>query len=75
MVRLRTQDQLHHAAALIRTGRIPDGLRLAADPLEDLPAAEHNKLVSTVTRQVIDAVPAKARGRPAYRELTDRIIA
>ncbi len=75
MVRLRTQVQLHHAAALIRTGKIPDGLRLAADLLEELPAAEHNKVVSTVARQVIDAVPVKERGRPAYRELTDRVIA
>lgn len=67
MVRLRTQVQLHHAAALIRTGDIPQGLRLAADLLEDLPVVEHNDLVPAVARQVIDAAPAGERGRPAYR--------
>jgi hypothetical protein len=33
------------------------------------------KLMTTIARQVIDAIPAKERGRTAYQELTDRIIA
>lgn len=36
-VRSRTQVGLHQAAALIRGGHIPDGLRLAADLLDGLP--------------------------------------
>ena len=74
MARLRTQVQLHHAAALIRTGDIPQGLRLAADLLENLPVTEHNRLVQAVARQVIEAVPTGERSQPAYRELTGRII-
>lgn len=75
MARLRTQVQLHHAAALIRTGMIPEGLRLAADLLEQLPAAQHNQLVHAVARQVIDAVPTEERRRPVFRELTDYVTA
>ncbi len=74
MTRLRTQVQLHHAAALIRTGHLPDGLRLAADLLEELPPADRNNLVLTIAQRVIDAVPLNERSRPAYRELTDRVI-
>lgn len=72
MTQLRTQVRLHHAAALIRSGHIPDGLRLAADLLEELPIEQHNGLLRAVANQVAEAVPVKERGRPAYRELTDR---
>ena len=75
MSRLKTQVQLHHAAALIRGGHIPDGLRQAADLLDQLPESQHNELVRTVARQVIGAVPVKERGRPIYRELTERVAA
>lgn len=73
MSRLRTQVQLHHASALIRDGHIPDGLRLAADVLDQLPAQQHNELLRTVARQVVDAVPDRERGQSAYRALTDRV--
>ncbi|WP_374272171.1 helix-turn-helix domain-containing protein [Actinoplanes sp. M2I2] len=73
LTRLRTQVQLHHAAALIRNGHVPDGLRLAADLLEQLPPEQHNELLRTVARQVIDAVPHKERRRPMFREVTDRV--
>ncbi|WP_433650502.1 hypothetical protein ACQP2C_29280 [Micromonospora zamorensis] len=67
--RLRTQVRLHQAAALCRNGHIPDGLRLAADLLDQLPAEQHNELVRAVARQVADA----ERHRPAYGELMERV--
>jgi len=75
MTRLRTQVRLHHAAALIRSGEIPGGLRLAAELLDELPTEQHNRLVRAVSQQVINAVPVKERGQPAYLELTDRTSA
>lgn len=75
MSRLRTQVQLHHAAALVRGGHIPGGLSQAADLLDRLPEEQHNERLRTVARQIIGAVPATERGRPMYRELTDRMIA
>jgi transcriptional regulator with XRE-family HTH domain len=71
--RLRAQVQLHQAARLIRGGHIPDGLRLAADLLDELPADQHNHLLRSVARQVVDAVPVSERRRPAFGELTDRV--
>lgn len=73
MSRLRTQVQLHHASALIRKGHIPDGLRLAAGVLDELPSNQHNEFLRSVARQVISAVPGAERDRPAYLELTDRV--
>ncbi|WP_327035790.1 helix-turn-helix transcriptional regulator [Micromonospora ureilytica] len=71
--RLRTQVQLHQAAALCRSGHIPDGLRLAADLLDQLPAEQHNELVRAVARQVAAAVPDAERHRPVYGELVERV--
>lgn len=71
--RLRTQVQLHQAAALCRGGHIPDGLRLAADLLDGLPAEQHNELVRVVARQVAAAVPETERRRPVYGELMERV--
>ncbi|MGC4866394.1 helix-turn-helix domain-containing protein [Micromonospora sp. DT53] len=71
--RLRTQVQLHQAAALCRDGHIPDGLRLAADLLDQLPAEQHNALVRAVARQVATAVPHDERHRPDYGELIERV--
>ncbi|MEU1248903.1 helix-turn-helix domain-containing protein [Micromonospora arida] len=71
--RLRTQVQLHQAAALCRNGYIPDGLRLAADLLDQLPAEQHNELVRAVARHVAAAVPQAERHRPDYGELVDRV--
>ncbi|MCG5464251.1 helix-turn-helix domain-containing protein [Micromonospora sp. MED01] len=73
--RLRAQVQLHQAARLIRGGHIPDGLRLAADLLDELPVDQHNHLLRSVARQVVDAVPVSERRRPAFGELTDRVTA
>ena len=73
MTRLRAQVQLHYAAAMIRHGHIPDGLQLASDLIDDLPAEDQNELVRTVARQVVAAVPSNERDRTAYRELCDRV--
>jgi hypothetical protein len=71
--RLRTQVQLHQAATLIRSGCIPDGLRMAADLLDQLPREQQNELVRAVARQVVAAVPEGERGRPVYGELVERL--
>ncbi|MFE7869461.1 multiprotein-bridging factor 1 family protein [Micromonospora humida] len=71
--RLRTQLELHRAAALIREGHIPEGLRMAADLLDDLPADQHNELVRTLTKRVASSVPETEKGRSAYGELVYRL--
>ncbi len=71
--RLRTQVQLHQAAALIRSGCVSDGLRLAADLLDELPIEQHNEIVRSVARQVTAAVPETERRRPLYDDLLDRV--
>ncbi|MEV6814188.1 helix-turn-helix transcriptional regulator [Micromonospora sp. NPDC051296] len=71
--RLRTQVQLHRAAALTQGGHIPDGLRLAADLLDRLPRDQHNELVRTLARKVAAAVPNRERARPMYGELMERV--
>ncbi|MEH1031619.1 helix-turn-helix transcriptional regulator [Micromonospora profundi] len=71
--RLRTQVQLHQAAALIRSGHVPDGLRLAADLMDGLPAEQHNEIVRSVARQVAAAVPEPERSRPLYDDLLSRV--
>ncbi|MFI7248433.1 multiprotein-bridging factor 1 family protein [Micromonospora chalcea] len=71
--RLRTQVQLHQAAATVRAGHITDGLTAAADLLDHLPREQHNELVRAVTMQVTAAVPDRERHRPLYRELMDRV--
>jgi transcriptional regulator with XRE-family HTH domain len=72
LLRLRSQVQLHHASALIRNGHIPDGLRLAADVLDELPADQHNGLLRAVAQQVADATPVAERRQQGYKELVDR---
>ncbi|MBQ0900980.1 helix-turn-helix domain-containing protein [Micromonospora sp. U21] len=74
-VRLRAQVQLHQAACLVRGGHIPDGLRLAADLLDDLPVEQQNALLRSVARQVADVVPTAERRRPVYGELVERVTA
>ncbi|MEU8376088.1 helix-turn-helix transcriptional regulator [Micromonospora sp. NPDC048894] len=71
--RLRTQVQLHRAAALIRDGHVPEGLRLAADLLDGLPVDQHNELVRSVTKQVALSVPEGEKSRSAYGDLVDRL--
>ena len=73
MTRLRAQVQLHYAGAMIRQGHIPDGLRLAADLIDELTAEDQNELVRTVARRVMAAVPSGERNRVAYHELRDRV--
>ncbi|MGA4683216.1 helix-turn-helix domain-containing protein [Micromonospora sp. AB353] len=72
-IRLRTQVQLHQAAATVRAGDITDGLTAAADLLDRLPREQHNELVRAVTLQVTAAVPDRERHRPLYTELMDRV--
>ncbi|MEE3920091.1 helix-turn-helix transcriptional regulator [Micromonospora sp. BRA006-A] len=72
-VRLRTQVQLHQAAATVRAGHITDGSTAAADLLDRLPREQHNELVRAVTMQVTAAVLDRERHRPLYRELMDRV--
>ncbi|MDG4810455.1 helix-turn-helix transcriptional regulator [Micromonospora sp. WMMD1120] len=71
--RLRAQVRLHQAAALCRDGHIPEGLHLAADLLDQLPADQHNELVRAVARQVVAAVPPIERYRAVYGELVERV--
>lgn len=71
--RLRAQVELHRAACLIRAGHIPDGLRHAADQLDQLPAGQHNELLRTVARHVVQVVPETERRRPAFGALTARV--
>ena len=73
LTRLRTQVQLHHAAALIRGGYIPDGILQATELLDGLPSEQHNEVLRAVALQVVDAVPVKERRGPIYLELTDRL--
>ncbi|SBT55101.1 XRE family transcriptional regulator [Micromonospora narathiwatensis] len=73
--RLRTQVQLHQAAALIRGGHIPDGLRMAADLLDQLPSEQQNQLVRAVAGHVVAAVPEGEQQRPAYGDLVERVRA
>ncbi|MGC4805536.1 helix-turn-helix domain-containing protein [Micromonospora sp. DT233] len=71
--RLRAQVGLHRAAALIRGGHLPDGLRLAAELLDGLPPEQHNATLRSVARRVAEAVPVSQRHRPAYGELIARV--
>ena len=73
--RLRTQVQLHRATCLIREGNVGDGLRYAADLLDQLPGEQHNQLLQEVARQVIAAVPAVERRRVEAAALADRLPA
>lgn len=66
-IRLRTQVELHRAAALIRTGHVPANL------LDRLPTSQHNELVRSVARQVVVAVPDSERRQSSYRELLERV--
>jgi hypothetical protein len=72
LLRLRSQVQLHHAFALIRNGHLPEGLGLAADVLDELPADQHNGLLRAVAQQVADATPVTERRQQGYKELMDR---
>jgi len=71
--RLRTQVQLHRASCLIQSGHVGDGLRLAADLLDALPADQHNATLYEVGRQVLNVVPAGERSRSAAVEFAGRL--
>jgi hypothetical protein len=73
--RLRTQVALHRAACLIRDGHVADGLRYAADLLDDLPAQHHNTVLHEVARQVLATVPPLERLRPEAGDLRLRLEA
>lgn len=71
--RLRTQVGLHRAACLVRSGDVGDGLRLAVQLLDELPADQHNALVYEIARQVADALPSTERDRTEARDLYERL--
>jgi hypothetical protein len=73
--RLRTQVALHRASCLIRSGHVPDGLRYAADLLDDLPAEQHNLMLHEVAQQVLASVPLVERDRVEADELRQRLEA
>jgi transcriptional regulator with XRE-family HTH domain len=73
--RLRTQVALHRAACLIKDGHVSDGLRYAADLLDDLPREHHNTVLYEVARQVLATVPAVERARPEVGDLRLRLEA
>lgn len=73
--RLRTQVALHRAACLIKDGHVADGLRYAADLLDDLPREHHNTVLYEVARQVLATVPTLDRGRSEAGDLRLRIEA
>jgi GNAT superfamily N-acetyltransferase len=60
---------MHRASCLIQSGHVADGLRYAADVLDELPADQHNALLYEVARRVV-AVRRRsdAEPRPAICE-------
>jgi hypothetical protein len=71
--RLRTQVSLHRASCLIQSGDVGEGLRFAADLLDDLPVEQHNKLLYEVARHVVAVVPASERRRTELGDLAARL--
>jgi hypothetical protein len=75
LARERAQMRMHRASCLIQDGHIPDGLRYAADTLDDLPADHHNALLYQVAHQVLTVLPAAEKGRVEAADLAERIRA
>jgi transcriptional regulator with XRE-family HTH domain len=73
--RLRVQVEMHRASCIVQAGQVTDGLRHAADALDELPAAQHNQLLHEMVRMVVATVPAKDHSLIEIEELTDRIPA
>ncbi|MEV1289570.1 helix-turn-helix transcriptional regulator [Micromonospora sp. NPDC049679] len=72
-VRLRTQVQLHHATCLVKRGEIGDGVRRAAQLLDELPGEHHTTNLRRVATQLIAAVPAAEQRRPEVRDMSARL--
>ncbi|MFY1690903.1 helix-turn-helix domain-containing protein [Plantactinospora sp. WMMB782] len=75
LARERAQLQMHRASCLIQSGHVADGLRYAADVLDDLPVDQHNALLYQVARQVVATVPETERRRVEAEDLRDRLVA
>ncbi|MBF9131381.1 hypothetical protein I0C86_20795, partial [Plantactinospora sp. S1510] len=73
--RERAQLQMHRASCLIRSGHVADGLRYAADVLDDLPIDQHNAMLYEVGRQVVATVPGSERRRVEAEDLRERLVA
>jgi tetratricopeptide (TPR) repeat protein len=73
LARERAQLQMHRACCLIQEGHVTDGLRYAADTLDELPRERHNALLYEVVSHVVSAVPQNERRRAELRDLRDRI--
>ncbi|WP_329109739.1 helix-turn-helix transcriptional regulator [Micromonospora sp. NBC_01699] len=71
--RLRTQVSLHRASCLIQKGHVGEGLRFAADLLDELPVEQHNKLLYEVARHVMAVVPTAERRRIELGDLAARL--
>ncbi|MEO3923026.1 helix-turn-helix transcriptional regulator [Micromonosporaceae bacterium B7E4] len=75
LARERAQLQMHRASCLIQSGHVTDGLRYAADVLDELPVDQHNALLYQVAQQVIATVPHAERRRVEAVDLRDRLVA
>lgn len=73
--RNRAMVEMHRVSCLIGQGNIADGLRHAANVLDNLPAAQHDQLINEVARHAIAAVPVKERRRHDFHEVHDRLTA
>ncbi|MEJ3745541.1 helix-turn-helix transcriptional regulator [Actinomycetes bacterium KLBMP 9797] len=75
LARLRTQVGMHQASRLIQQRHIADGLRHAADLLDELPREKHNAVLYEVGRRVLHALPAEERHRVEATDLRERLEA
>lgn len=73
LARERAQMEMHRASCLIQDGCISDGLRHAASVLDDLPAGQHNALLSQITQTIFAVLPPSERHRPEAAEVRDRL--
>jgi transcriptional regulator with XRE-family HTH domain len=65
------QIQLHRALCLVREGDVTGGADSAHTTLTSLPAEHHTQPVVDLGQRVLDAVPMRARRRPAVTEYAD----
>jgi tetratricopeptide (TPR) repeat protein len=73
--RERAQLRMHRATCMIYDGHVGDGLRYAADVLDELPADRHNALLYEVAKHVVAVVPHRERSRTEATEFGERICA
>jgi transcriptional regulator with XRE-family HTH domain len=67
--------RLHEALCTVTNGGIDTGARQAVEILADLPAAQHNRMITHTAKIVLHAVPVDQWQRPAVRELRASVSA